>query len=97
MGGSGEDSFSFKELLQLLGPHPYSMKIKGGAVPCCVQYVIMTSNKHPKDWYSSNAYASEKNNQLIWRINDGIFEVKKKNSIAEKCWDDREAIETDFE
>lgn len=90
MGSSSDKDLSFKELLLLLSPHPYLMKIKGSSYPCFAKYIIMTSNKHPKDWYHDVGYNKE---QLTWRIHK-IIKVSKVES-REAVWNDAPEIALD--
>jgi len=45
--------FPFSEFLQLLDRYPYKVPIKGGTVEFVSRRIVMTSNQHPRDWYSA--------------------------------------------
>lgn len=45
--------FPYTELLQLLDRYPYAVQVKGGVIEFTSRRIIMTSNQHPMDWYSS--------------------------------------------
>lgn len=53
--------FPFSELLQLLDRYPYKVPVKGGTMEFVSKRIVMTSNQHPRDWYSS-----EKTHQVSW-------------------------------
>lgn len=53
--------FPFSELLQLLDRYPYKVPVKGGTMEFVSKRIVMTSNQHPRDWYSS-----EKTHQGSW-------------------------------
>jgi len=44
---------SYSELLRVLDRYPYHAQIKGGFVWAQWEVVIITSNKHPSEWYSN--------------------------------------------
>lgn len=48
-------NFSFTELLQLLDRYPHSVEIKGSSVQFVSHTIVMTSNRHPGNWYSAIA------------------------------------------
>lgn len=39
-------------LLRMLDGHPYRAEVKGGFVRAAWTRVVLTSNRHPRDWYS---------------------------------------------
>ncbi len=45
-------------LLRILDGHPYRCEIKGGFFPALWTEVVITSNKHPSDWYSAGLTAA---------------------------------------
>lgn len=45
-------SIRYSELLKILDRYPLSVQIKGGHVSMRAQYFFITSNTHPRDWYS---------------------------------------------
>lgn len=46
--------FSF--MLQLLDRYPLRLQTKGGSVPFVASRIVITSNKHPADWYSYDKF-----------------------------------------
>lgn len=56
--------FPYTELLQLLDRYPYAVQVKGGVVEFTSRRIIMTSNQHPRDWYSA-----EKTHCGEWDVN----------------------------
>jgi len=46
--------FKYHDLLTILDRYPINLPIKGGFVWAQYDTVIITSNKHPKDWYKLN-------------------------------------------
>lgn len=66
-------SIRWGTLLQLLdGYHGIRVEVKGGSVPWDAKVVYITSNKHPRDWYSSISDPTP----LARRITD-LWEVRK--------------------
>ncbi|AIF76280.1 Rep [Bat associated circovirus 9] len=45
----------FDELLRICDRYPLEVEVKGGLVPFLARTVIITSNKMPQEWYSSDA------------------------------------------
>lgn len=43
----------YGQLLRMLDGHPYRCEIKGGFVMAAWTRVVLTSNKHPREWYSN--------------------------------------------
>lgn len=50
----------YHTLLQLLDGYPMSLPVKGGMVAKAWKKVIITSNKHPSDWYNREEWAALK-------------------------------------
>jgi len=52
----GELQYSW--LLKLLDRYPIQLPVKGGFIPARYDAVIITTNKHPRDWYYGHNYAA---------------------------------------
>lgn len=57
----------FGYLLRLLDRYDMKVEFKGGMCEFCGTHIVITSPKHPKDWYSD--YGSDRIDQLLRRIN----------------------------
>lgn len=68
----------YTELLKILDRYPYQGETKGGYVNINCTHFIITSNRHPKQWYSCYSEESdwEKNTPLKRRITE-IIEMKE--------------------
>ncbi len=51
--------FSHGHLLMLLDRYPLQVPVHGGSVEFVSKRIIMTSNAHPRDWYSSDKFTYE--------------------------------------
>ncbi len=51
--------FSHGALLMLLDRYPLQVPVHGGAVEFVSKRIVMTSNAHPRDWYSSDKFTYE--------------------------------------
>jgi len=76
-GYLGEDTIIIDEfygwlawdyLLRLLDRYPFSLDTKHGTVQCSARTIVLTSNKHPKDWYPNSKYGWDVGNPLKRRI-----------------------------
>jgi len=45
--------FPFTFLLQLTDRYPFVVECKGGSINFISKRIVMTSNQHPRDWYSA--------------------------------------------
>jgi len=60
--------FSWDYLLRLLDRYPFSLDTKHGTIQCSAKKIVLTSNKHPKDWYQRPSYLWDDTNPLKRRI-----------------------------
>lgn len=80
----GELAYSW--LLKLLDRYPIQLPVKGGFVPARYTKVVITTNKHPRDWYYGHNYAA-----LERRINVVTYEhnhapyVQEKADLSQAC------------
>ncbi len=51
--------FSHGCLLQLLDRYPFQVPVHGGTIEFVSKIIVMTSNAHPKEWYSSDKFTYE--------------------------------------
>lgn len=67
-------------------------QVKGSFLKHCAEYIFITCNTHPKDWYNLN----ENQEQALRRRILSIKHVKKDNPFLPKCaksWDDFDSDE----
>lgn len=62
-------SYPFRELLRILDSTPLQLESKGSSVQFVADFIIFTTNIHPKDWYSSDIVSWD-DSPLRHRIND---------------------------
>jgi len=55
-------------LLRLLDRYPFSLDTKHGTVQCSARTIVITSNKHPREWYPNSKYGWDIGNPLKRRI-----------------------------
>jgi len=55
-------------MLTMLDRYECPVQVKGGMVEFCPKKIIITSPKHPKDWYEDQS--DDKVNQLLRRISN---------------------------
>lgn len=67
----GGSEFKLTYLLKLLDRYPMKVPIKGGFVEWVPKHIYMTSNRHPKEWYSN---AHEEHQRALMRRIDFIKE-----------------------
>ena len=46
-----DDTMRLTDLQRLIDHYPYWVEIKGGSVPMLATRYVITSNKHPEEWY----------------------------------------------
>ena len=68
----GQLPFGF--MLRLLDRYECRVEYKGGSCQFSPRKIVITSTKHPRDWYS-DLEGSDKLDQLLRRINCGIVEL----------------------
>ena len=69
----------FTDLLDMLDHYEYAVEIKGGWRQLTSKYIVITSNKHPKDIYNK---PDEDTQQLIRRI-DHIIDFDDPAELAD--------------
>lgn len=73
------DHLPYDSLLQLLSPETRWVMIKGGSIPFPATKILLTSNRHPKDWHSNQI--DSKICALIRRMHK-IVEVKRESAVT---------------
>lgn len=51
-----DGTIQFRILLRMLDQYQNMMQVKGGMVHFCPKHIWISSNKHPRDWYPTEAY-----------------------------------------
>jgi len=82
---------SFTRLLQMLDRYSATVGVKGATMPFVANRIIITSNLHPKDWYSGERYNE---GQLKRRIRKIVKFVRRENE-REPEWNDASDYELD--
>lgn len=82
------DGIPFDKFLQYLDRYPCTVPVHGGVAAWCATFIVITSNKHPKQWYSLDDYNM---GQLKRRLTS-ITEVKRAQAAPEPKWNDKPAV-----
>lgn len=75
------------EMLDILDRYPCKVNVKGSVVEFVATKIILTANKHPKDWYSNCSTQERKG--LLRRMT----EIRKFGSIEESDSDSEDLLE----
>lgn len=68
-------NIQLKDLLRLLDKHPVEAPIKGGFAWWCPQFVVLTTNVNPWDWYHYNDRDFER--EALFRRFSGVYLFQK--------------------
>lgn len=74
-------SMAWDELLNILDIYPKRLPVKGGFTYANWDYVYITSNIHPKDWYPNKGYPKELSRRIhiITELKNNTIEEPKQN------------------
>lgn len=74
------------QLLNILDGYPMTLNVKNGRTMANWTTVVITSNLHPRDWYSKDVMAHHDHGRALKRRIDELWEVFSEENIEEAEW-----------
>lgn len=84
----GDGSIPFDKFLMYLDRYPCTVPVHGSVTAWCATYIVITSNRHPRDWYRLDEYNL---GQLKRRLTS-ITKLERAAASAPPEWNDRAAM-----
>lgn len=82
----------FEELLRICDRYPHQLEAKGTMLQCLFEWVVITSNKAPRDWYTLEAVDDNRWQAFVRRMSGKCGFIRRFSTvIPEEEFDDTDA------
>lgn len=78
---TGDGSIPFDKLLMYLDRYPCTVPVHGGVVAWHAKYIVITSNRHPRDWYRLDEYNVGQLQRRLTSITEVVASAGKPASV----------------